>query len=99
MVAVSNYPNEECRLHDLIAKSSRVSLKNTVKVLRTLQAVSAHKKMTIDDLVANEELLLTKASDAEQVACEVEYLRFEQFLRQNGFEQLLDEIQNLEFDQ
>lgn len=55
---------------DLIAKTARVTLKDTLRVILALQAVSHHQGVWIDDLIDTVDFVPSRPSPENIAACE-----------------------------
>lgn len=73
----------ELRVHDLVAKAARVTLKDTVRVMQSLQLVSNFLGCSLHQLVA-----MThdpgRASVTQSGACEQAFIALQDFLDRNG---------------
>lgn len=87
--------NHNLRPHDLIAKTARVTIKDTVRVLQSLKLVSEHLDCSFDDLIdlrANP----TKPTESESSACDCEFRAMRRTLVKSGRGQVLDELRAMD---
>ena len=71
------------RVHDLVAKTAHVTLKDTVRVMQSLQMVADYLGCSLHQLVAMTHDPL-RPSQAQSTACERAYFELQGFLNQNG---------------
>lgn len=75
--------NPNLRVGDLVAKTARVTLKDTMRALLSLQALSAATGRTTDELLSDMVIDTTRARPENVAACELAHYELKDMAKHN----------------
>lgn len=83
------------RIHDLIAKTAHVTLKDTLRVILSMQVVAKHLNCTLEE-IAELSFDLSKATPEQAESCTAEFNMLRKHLKESNREYEILKIRSLD---
>lgn len=83
------------RIHDLVAKTARVTLKDTVRVIQSMQVVANHMGSTLEE-IASLPFDTNRATPEQVEACAEEFKLMCKLLNESGHGDLVKRLRQID---